>query len=161
MTTRTIGKTTQLPQELKPKTKVEEAPERLFDAARDSRLIAQCSHFFCLGCLVARPTESRSYDLRYCQRCCDLLETEAVTQPSSKSPQWRPRRPDRGGQNHTSSENGIGNLSAVKKRGRQAIELPGTVIIGLIADGIPRKEIARRMGVSTRTLRRKIKGGKL
>ena len=115
MTIRAIGKATQLIQELKPKAKVEEAPERLFDTTRDNKLIAQGSHFFCNGCLVARPVESRSYDPRYCQRCCDFLEAEAITQPSSKSPQCQPQRPDRGGQNHTGSESGMGNLSAPKK----------------------------------------------
>jgi len=49
-------------------------------------------------------------------------------------------------------------LSTPKKRGRRAVELPGAVINSLVADGIPRNEIAARMGVSERTIRRKLKG---
>jgi len=137
-----------------------ETPERLFDAQRDSRLITQGSHFFCHACLVARPVESRSADSRYCQQCCDFLTAEgAILQRGTRRPSWLPCGGGMGGQNNTGSRNSVSFLAAPKKRGRRAVELPGAVITGLIADGIPRKEVAARMGVSERTLRRKIKGG--
>jgi len=60
-----------------------------------------------------------------------------------------------------SERRGIANsaiMTAPKKRGRRAVELPRAVLSSLIADGIPRTEIAARMGISERTLRRKLKG---
>jgi len=137
-------------------------PGRIFDCARDKKLIAEGSHFFCHGCLVARPLKVQSADPRYCQSCYDFLLVEAALLPPTKRPPWRPRRSIRGGQNNMDSERrGIANsaiMTAPKKRGRRAVELPRAVLSSLIADGIPRTEIAARMGISERTLRRKLKG---
>jgi len=102
MTTEVIEKTAQLTLELEERE--EKAPRRIFDNARDKKLIAEGTHFYCLGCLVARPVAAKSYDPRYCKNCCDFLEAEAALLPSSQRPQWRPRSSGKGGQNNTGSK---------------------------------------------------------
>ena len=147
----------------KPNQETGTEARRYFDAARDTKLIREKAHFFCNACLVAQPLEMQSADPRYCQSCYDFLSAEATLLPPTQRPPWRPRRLVWGGQINIGSETcGIGKtaiMSAQKKRGRRAVELPGAVINSLVADGIPRNEIAARMGISVRTLRRKTRGG--
>ena len=41
-------------------------------------LKAAGTHFFCQGCLIHKPTEDKSTDLRYCHGCYDFLIEEAM-----------------------------------------------------------------------------------
>lgn len=47
-----------------------------FDAARDVRLCNAGTHFFCSGCLVARPLAEKSSEPRYCNSCFGLMSAE-------------------------------------------------------------------------------------
>lgn len=54
--------------------------EKVFNAKRDSELIAAGTHFWCQSCLVAKPLSKKSPDPRYCQSCYAFLLREAETQ---------------------------------------------------------------------------------
>jgi len=45
-----------------------------FDIKKDSELTSTGSHFFCQGCLQAKPIEEMSKDYRYCQECYDRMK---------------------------------------------------------------------------------------
>jgi len=70
-----------------------------FNTKRDNALIESGTHFWCHACLVARPNNILSPDLRYCFPCYDLLLTEAAHGRESgkikkKSlPYWIPATP--------------------------------------------------------------------
>ena len=61
----------------------------VFDSKRDKELIAAGTHFWCEGCLIARPLDTRSPDPRYCQGCYDFLSEEASH--LSRKPSWTPK----------------------------------------------------------------------
>lgn len=65
------------------------AQTAIFDAERDNQLIAAGTHFWCEGCLIARPLDTRSPDPRYCQGCHDFLSEEASH--LDRKPSWTPK----------------------------------------------------------------------
>jgi len=64
-----------------------------FDVKRENELIASGTHFWCEGCLYARPVDDRSPDPRYCQSCYGVLSHEASLLSAGKHPAWVPRTP--------------------------------------------------------------------
>ena len=62
---------------------------KVFDSKRDKELFAAGTHFWCEGCLIARPLDARSPDPRYCQGCHDFLSEEASH--LSRKPSWTPK----------------------------------------------------------------------
>jgi len=65
---------------------------REFDTKRDNELIAAGTHFYCEGCLVARPKDRQSPDPRYCQDCHDFLSGEAeALGPGRRGGSWIPK----------------------------------------------------------------------
>lgn len=60
-----------------------------FDIKRDNELIAAGTHFWCEGCLMARPLDEQSSDPRYCRGCCDFLIQEANL--TSSRADWVPK----------------------------------------------------------------------
>jgi len=66
---------------------------REFDTKRDNELIAAGTHFYCEGCLIARPKDKQSPDPRYCQDCHDFLAGEAAMIGPGRGGSWIPRTP--------------------------------------------------------------------
>jgi len=65
---------------------------REFDTKRDNELIAAGTHFYCEGCLVAKPIADRSPDPRYCRDCNDFLAGEAeALGPGRRGGAWIPK----------------------------------------------------------------------
>ena len=63
----------------------------MFDIKRDKELIAAGTHFWCEACLMAKPVDEKSADLRYCRGCYDFLTGEASTLAITRKPGWVPR----------------------------------------------------------------------
>ncbi len=70
-------------------------PEGYFSIKRDNELIASGSHFWCKACVVAKPLDDISPDVRYCQGCYDILLKEAELLPTNKRAAWMPKNVSR------------------------------------------------------------------
>lgn len=155
----------------------------VFDIKRDNELIAVGSHFWCQGCLVARPLDDHSPDPRYCLMCYEFLSKEAAMLNKWKLPDWVPK-PQRGEETtgdipqhsprimSTVADRksrvdiirpSVGGITR-KKRGPKHRELPEEVIKELSEQGLGSKAISTRLRetqgieVSYKTIQRILSG---
>lgn len=59
-----------------------------FDIRKDRQAIAE-GGFFCLACLLGKPSNDESPDSRYCKECFLVLEAEAAMVKKQKA-KWVP-----------------------------------------------------------------------
>ena len=84
-----------------------------FSVKRDNGLITSDSHFWCEGCLYARPLDDQSPDPRYCQSCCELLKAEAMLLPARKKPAWVPKTTKNTREGYVNTPRGQGGVAKV------------------------------------------------
>ena len=136
---------------------------RYFDIEQENELIASGSHFWCTGCLYARPLDDQSPDPRYCQSCFDILTAEAkLLPPKARSPSWVPKIQGEKGADvpqhptqimHTTNGDKIpsvhnssrGPVSTRGKRGPKHKLLPIELISQWAGEGIRSKAITSRL----------------
>ena len=155
-----------------------------FNVKNDSKVV-EAGDFFCESCLIGKPQDDQSQDLRYCQGCFDFLLQEADMLPATKRPKWIPKI--RRGKTIPVAGHHVVNMSTVndknstvdifhpltpkvtlrKKRGPRQQDLPVDLITQWAGDGIGYKRIAARLGdehnitISYRTVARVVKGERL
>lgn len=158
---------------------------KLFNANRDSELIAAGTHFWCEGCLVARPIDDQSSDPRYCQLCHDFLGKEAQLLTGWRRPEWIPKPSQkqtlcaknsedkkRSIPNHTpeilahTGSQSVKSQARADTRGRPLLDLPVRQIKRWQEKGHNAAEIRQRLTdkgieVSKRTLYRILSGQRL
>ncbi len=68
-----------------------------FDIHHDNELIEADTHFWCEGCMIAKPLDDKSPDNRHCQGCHGVLEAikagEAEKPPVITYPAIQPQSP--------------------------------------------------------------------
>jgi len=154
-----------------------------FDAARDSDVVGFVG-FFCSACLVGKPLNDQSADLRYCQGCYEFLSDKAKMLSGTKRPKWVPKSQrlayrkvipvSRDISRIMSTSKGdeikVGIFPSVVpaiahgKRGPKFTDLPGDLIRQLASDGMGAKAIATRLKkdyrlvVSYKTIQRRLQG---
>ena len=116
--------------------------------------------FFCHACLRDLPLSQQSDDTRYCKDCYKFLLKEAEMDITRGSGGWKPVR----SRSLAPQDTIVSRLSCNKINagvnhgvGRPRVEVPVEKVLGMQAQGMGLRDIAKELGVSHMTISRLLK----